>query len=57
MYSLRHTFATDLVRSGTAWHKIMKITGHKTLMAFERYVRFINAEKGEDLSDAYSLRL
>lgn len=57
MYSLRHTFATDLVRSGTPWHKIMKITGHKTLTAFERYVRFINAEKGEDLSDAYSLKL
>jgi len=55
MYSMRHTFATDLVRSGEKWHNIMKVTGHTTIEAFARYVRFIMAEKAVDLSDKYSL--
>lgn len=56
MYGMRHTFATDLIRSGAPWHHIMKITGHTTLAAFENYVKSIHAELPKDLSENYSIK-
>lgn len=38
MYSLRHTFGTRLVESGTEPFSVMRIMGHSTVLISQRYV-------------------
>ncbi len=35
----RRTFATNAIKAGIPAHVVMKITGHKTYAAFQRYIR------------------
>ena len=35
----RRTFATNAIKAGIPAHLVMKITGHKTYAAFQRYIR------------------
>lgn len=50
MYSLRHTFVISLVRANVPFREIMKITGHKTLDAFQHYVQQYLDEPPIDIS-------
>lgn len=50
MYSLRHTFIISLVRANIPFKEIMKITGHKTLDAFQHYVQQYLDEPPVDIS-------
>lgn len=50
MYSLRHTFIISLVRANITFKEIMKITGHKTLDAFQHYVQQYLDEPPVDIS-------
>ncbi len=48
-HTARRSFATNAVLGGVETHKIMKITGHKTEMAFLRYVKISTEENALDL--------
>ncbi len=39
-HTARRSFATNLILQGVSPHLIMKMTGHKSLSSFEKYVRF-----------------
>lgn len=41
MYSLRHTFISNLFQNGATSYELMSLTGHTTLAAFEKYIRSI----------------
>ncbi|WP_439184765.1 phage integrase SAM-like domain-containing protein [Carboxylicivirga taeanensis] len=43
-HTARRSLATNLLKSGSAPVDIMKITGHKTLASFERYIRISEQE-------------
>jgi integrase len=43
----RRTFATNAIKAGIPAHVVMKITGHKTYAAFERYIRLNNENAAE----------
>jgi len=47
MYSLRHTFVCMMLRQGFPHLRIMGLTGHKTLEAFESYAKQIYTEPGD----------
>jgi integrase len=57
IYGFRHTFVCQLIKAGLPWHKIMKLTGHKTMSAFEKYARSIMQLPAEDLSGSFAVEL
>ena len=58
-HTARRSFATIMVLNGVAPHLIMKITGHKTLSSFEKYIRFdelqasIQLRESEGFKDSF----
>jgi integrase len=46
-HDLRHTFATDMRKSGVPEKLIMKITGHSTREMFDRYNTITSDEKDQ----------
>lgn len=53
MYALRHTFMVSLFKNCKDFNElgdVMKITGHKTLGAFQAYIQKYLDEPGKDLS-------
>ncbi len=53
MYGLRHTMAVELFKNGENIRNIMKITGHKTLSAFQAYIDQYLQEPAEDVSHRF----
>ncbi len=50
-HTARRTFASILVLKGVSPYLIMKITGHKTLTSFEKYVRIEDLQASVELKD------
>lgn len=48
-HTARRSLATNLVLQGVSPYVVMKITGHKSLESFERYVRLRELEAGSEL--------
>jgi integrase len=57
LYGFRHTFVSQLVRSGKPWHEIMALTGHTTMTSFQKYARSIMALPEKDLSDGFTVKM
>ncbi|OFY87824.1 MAG: hypothetical protein A3F72_02845 [Bacteroidetes bacterium RIFCSPLOWO2_12_FULL_35_15] len=56
IYGFRHTTISQLLRSGVPTYQAMKLTGHTTHAAFEKYARSIYLEPAEDVSQFYSVK-
>jgi integrase len=50
-HTARRTFASILVLNGISPYLIMKITGHRTLSSFEKYVRIEDLQASVELKD------
>lgn len=50
-HTARRTFASILVLKGVSPYLIMRITGHKTLSSFEKYVRIEDLQASVELKD------
>ncbi len=50
-HTARRSFATNLILEGYPPHVVMKITGHKTITSFEKYVRFDELEASKKLKN------
>ena len=48
-HTARRSFATNLVLAGTSPYLIMKITGHKSLPSFEKYIRLDELDASNQL--------
>ena len=48
-HTARRSFATNLILEGVQPNLVMKITGHKSLISFEKYIRFDELEASEKL--------
>lgn len=46
-HTMRRSYATNAYRAGIDMYLIMKITGHKTIKSFLRYIRISNQEAAE----------
>lgn len=57
IYGFRHTFISQLIRSGNRWDEIMKLTGHTTMSSFEKYARSIMELPVQDLSSGFLVKL
>ncbi len=57
MYAVRHTMISNLIANGAPHWEVMKLTGHRTLEAFEKYLRSIRAGEMKDLSDVFSVAI
>jgi integrase len=56
MYGLRHTYVRQLIRNGAHPNDVMRLTGHTTWAAFEKYLKDIDALPAKDLSSLYSIK-
>ncbi len=54
-HTARRSFATNLHNSGFDDRKIMQITGHRSLSAFERYIKITSDESALDLRKHWNL--
>lgn len=52
LHRLRHTYATELLRSGVSLIGVMKLLGHKTLKMTLRYVEVTNEDLGREYLSA-----
>ncbi len=50
-HTARRTFATNATLSGLGQNFIMKITGHRTVSAFERYIKCSNLDSAIKIAD------
>jgi len=53
MYSIKHTFVSELIRNGAREVDVRRMTRHKTSDAFQKYIRQFNEEKPADLSEFF----
>lgn len=56
MYALKHTFIIELVKSGEPITTCMKISGHKTLQAFQSYVQQYLDTPPEEIKVDFSMK-
>jgi integrase len=52
MYGFKHTIVTKLMNAGHKHLDVMQLTGHKTIKAFEEYLRNYTIENQADLGGA-----
>lgn len=57
LYGFRHTSITQLLESGQQWTKIMDLTDHDSMEAFQRYARTLIGKDPEDMSSKYKVKL
>ncbi len=55
-HTARRSFATIMVLNGVQPHLIMKITGHKSLSSFEKYIRFDELQASIQLKESASFK-
>ncbi len=53
MYSIKHTFVSELIRNGAREVDVRRMTRHKTSDAFQKHIRQFNEEKPADLSEFF----
>ncbi len=55
-HTARRSFATNMVLNGVPPHVIMMVTGHKSLISFEKYVRFDEIQASIQLKESASFK-
>jgi len=55
-HTARRSFATIMILNGVPPHLIMKVTGHKTLSSFEKYIRFDELQAAIQLKESKSFK-
>ncbi len=57
LYGFRHTFVSQLLRSGKSWIDVMNLTGHTQYSSFQKYARSLDSLDPIDLSDGFKVKL
>lgn len=52
-HTMRRSFATNLVLAGVPHYIVMRLTGHKSLSAFERYIRITRQQAADVVAQRY----